>query len=60
MLKILLAQHQIYVNQELPDVQVKFRKGTGTIDQIVKIHLIIEKAREFHKSIYLCFTDYKG
>ena len=22
------------------------------------IHWIIEKAREFHKNIYLCFTDY--
>ena len=34
-----------------------FRKGGGTKDQIANIHCIIEKAREFHKNIYFCFTD---
>ena len=34
------------------------RKGRGTRDQIVNIHWIIENAREFQKSIYLCFIDY--
>ena len=46
------------MNCELPDVQVGFRKGRGTRDQIANIHWIIEKAREFHKNIYFCFTDY--
>ena len=27
-------------------------------DQIANIHWIIEKAREFQKSIYFCFIDY--
>ena len=27
-------------------------------DQIAKIHWIIEKAREFQKSMYFYFTDY--
>ena len=45
-----------YMNRELPDVQVGFRKGRGTRDQIANIHWIIEKAREFQKSI--CFIDY--
>ena len=26
--------------------------------QIVNIHWLIEKAREFHKNIYFCFIDY--
>ena len=30
MLKILQAKLQLYVNQELPDVQARFRKGRGT------------------------------
>ena len=30
----------------------------GTRDQIANIRWIIEKAREFQKNIYLCFTDY--
>ena len=49
MLKILHARLQHYANQELPDVQIGFRKGRGTRDQIAKIHWIIEKAREFKK-----------
>ena len=46
------------MNHELPDVQAGFRKGRGTRDQIANIHWIIEKAREFQKNIYFCFTDY--
>jgi len=44
--------------QELPDVEAGFRKGRGTRDQIANIFWIIEKAREFQKSIYFCFIDY--
>ena len=50
MLKILQARLQQYVNQELLEVQVGFRKGRGTRDQIGNIHWIIEKAREFQKT----------
>jgi len=49
---------QQYMNQELPDVQDRFRKGRGTRDQISSIWWIIEKAREFQKNIYFCFIDY--
>ena len=58
MLKILQARLQQYVNCELPDVQADFRTGRGTRDQIVNIHWIIEKAREFQKNIYFCLIDY--
>ena len=58
MLKILQARLQQYVNCELPDVQVEFRKGRGTRDQIANILRIIEKAREFQKNIYFCLIDY--
>ena len=37
------------MNQELPDVQARFRKGRGTRDQIANICWLIEKAREFQK-----------
>ena len=57
MLKILQSRLQQYVNCELPDVQAGFRKGRGTRDQIANIHLITEKAKEFQKNIYFCFTD---
>ena len=58
MLKILQARLQQYVNRELPDVQARFREGRGTGDQIANIRWMIEKAREFQKSIYFCFIDY--
>ena len=58
MLKIIQAILQQYVNRELPDVQAGFRKGRGTRDLIANIGWIIEKAREFQKSIYFCFIDY--
>ena len=58
MLKILQARLQQYKNCELPDVQVGFRKGRGTRDQIANICWIKEKAREFEKktSIYALLT----
>ena len=58
MLKILQARLQQYVNRELPGVQVRFRKGRGTRDQIANICWIIKKARKFQKNIYFCFIDY--
>ena len=58
MLKILQARLQQYVNHELSDVQVGFRKGRGTKGQIANIWQIIKKAREFQKNIYFYFIDY--
>ena len=58
MLKILQPKFQQYVHWELPDVQAEFRKGRGTRVQIANICRIIEKAREFQKSIYFSFIDY--
>ena len=56
MLKILQARLQQYVNSELLDVQVGFRKDRGTRDQIANICWIMKKAREFQKNI--CFINY--
>ena len=55
MLKILQVRLQQYVNHELPDDQAGFRKGRGNRDQVANILWIMEKAREFQKTIYFCF-----
>ena len=55
MLKSLQARLQQYMNQELSDVQARFKKGRGIRDQIVMICWIIEKSREFQTNIYFCF-----
>ena len=49
MLKILQARLQLYMNQELSDLQDRFRKGRGTREQISNISRIIEKARKSQK-----------
>ena len=51
MLKVLQVRFQQYVNWKLPDVQAGFRKGRGIRDQIVNIHWIIKKLREFQKNM---------
>ena len=58
MLKTLQARLQQHVNCKLPDVQSGFIKGRGTRDQTANICWIIEKGREFQKSIYFWFIDY--
>ena len=55
---MLQARLQQYMNQELADVQAGFRKRRGTRDPIASICWITEKATEFQKNIYFCFTDY--
>ena len=45
------------MNHELPDVHAGFWKARGARNQIANICWIIEKAREFQKNIYFCFTD---
>ena len=50
MLKILQARLQQYMNQELPDVQVGFRKGRGTRDQIANICWIIKKGKRVRET----------
>ena len=46
------------MNCELSYDQAGFRKGRGTRNQMANILWIMEKAREFQKSIYFCFIDY--
>ena len=71
MLKIFQASLHQYLNWKLPDVQVGFRKGRGTRDQIASISCIIEKARAFpekhllllywlHQSLWLCGSQQTG
>ena len=58
MLKILQVSLQQHVNQELPDVQVGFRKGRGTRDQVANICWIIKKARRLQENTHFCFIYY--
>ena len=55
-LKILQARLQQYLNQEFSDVQAGFQRARRIRDQIVNIHWITEKARDFQENI--CFITY--
>ena len=50
MFKIPQVKLQQYMNQEIPDVQVGFRKGRGTRDQIANIRWIIKKQKSSRKT----------
>ena len=54
-LKILQARLQQYVNQELPDVQARFRKSRGTRDKIANINISTESNMETY--ITICKID---
>ena len=57
MLKVFQTRFQQYMNHELPDVQVGFRKNRGTRDHIsTPVGSSIKQ--EFQKNIYLFFIDY--
>ena len=49
-LKVPQARLQQHMNQELPDVQVEYRKGRGTTDQIANICWIIDHRKKQGKS----------
>ena len=51
---ILQARLQQYMNGELPDVQVGFRKGRGPRDQIPNIRWIIKKQESSREMSISC------
>ena len=55
MLQTLQARLQQYMNQELPDVQARFRKGRGIKDQIANILWVMEKSRIPEKHLLLLY-----
>ena len=59
LLRILLNRLQRVADEQIADVQMGFRKGFGTRDQIFNLRLIMEKARESSVPLYMAFIDYK-
>ena len=41
----------------LRENQCGFRQGRGCADQLFSLQVLMEKAREFHEPIYICFID---
>ena len=58
MLRIINNRLKNFLHTQIPQEQTGFMPGKGTREQILKMRLIIEKAREFNKPTFLCFLDY--
>ena len=54
---ILLERMQVIVEPQLMEAQCGFRKGRSTADQIWLTRQVVEKATEYHTSVYFCFVD---
>lgn len=59
LLRILLNRMQKTANEQIADVQMGFRKGVGTRDQIFNLRVIMEKVNEASVPLYMAFVDYK-
>ena len=54
---VLLERMQEIVEPQLMEEQCGFREGRDTIDQIRLTRHVVERATEYHTTVYLCFVD---
>ena len=54
LLKIIQDRLATHIEREMAEEQAGFRKGKGTRDQIANLRWIIEKAKEYGKTIFMC------
>jgi len=58
LLKIIEGRMESGVKKEILDVQVGFRRRSGTRDQIENVRWLIERARVYNQPVFLCFIYY--
>lgn len=59
LMMILTERLRAHMEEHLADEQAGFRKDRSTIQQILALKLIAEKARRKNKRIYNCFIDFQ-
>ena len=59
MAKAILNRLKPRVELLLRESQCGFRHGRGCADQLFSLRILMEKAREFHQPLYICFIDLK-
>jgi len=57
-LRIIQARLATYIEREIPEEKAGFRKGRKTRNRIVNIRWILERTREYGKTIFMCYIDY--
>ena len=58
LLKIIKGRIKLHYDREMAEERVGFVAGKLTREQIGNIRIIIEKCRDQHMSLYMCFIDY--
>ena len=58
LLRIIMNRIRPKIRPEIAEEQFGFMEGKGTINAIFALRMIIERALEVNKDIYLCFIDY--
>ena len=59
LMMILNRRLQTQVEEHLADEQAGFRKDRGTVQHILALRLLVEKARRKGRRIYSCFIDFQ-
>ena len=57
--KAILNRLKPRAEQLLCESQCGFRRSRGCADQLFSLRLLMERARQYHHSIYVCFIDLK-
>lgn len=55
--RIILNRIQPLLDKQLLEQQAGFRPKRSTIDHIFSLKMVMEKSREFNKSLHICFID---
>ncbi|GFO16201.1 endonuclease-reverse transcriptase [Plakobranchus ocellatus] len=58
LLRIVMMRVRNKIRPEIGDTQCGFVEGKGTTNAVYMLRMIIERALEMQKDIYLCFIDY--
>ena len=59
MMKILLGRLKAQTEEYMSEAQARFRKDRNTVQQILALRLIAEKAKRVGKPILNCFVDFQ-
>ena len=57
-LRILMKRNKRRINEAILDVQFGYKSGKGTRNAVLCLRMIVEKAIEKQKDLYICFIDY--
>ena len=55
--RIILNRVQAYLGKQIMEQQAGFQSNRSTIDHIFTLKMLMEKTRDYNKSLFICFID---